>query len=315
MIFQNYCTTNFLPETATDVQIPKIFEKKLVNLKNKFLSIDSNNDNNINSNNNTSEYFNLNFDTSFLDDIGSFLIFTNVNNYNNNSLSNDERKSLINSDEKWILINKLIKKAYLLEIKHNKLIDLDYEILMNQQNFLKLNSNSNLEQDKKLLIETELDYLKNKNINQIINLLSIEINNENYIKDDNNLKFEEFFEDKIEENLKIKLLKTYESLRLEGLYLKRTIFIKDEEFNFSESINVRCPHISTSAKMINLINRIKNEKDSIGGIASCIIRNIPRSLGEPCFDKFEAELAKAMLSIPATKGFEIGSGFEGTKLK
>ena len=57
------------------------------------------------------------------------------------------------------------------------------------------------------------------------------------------------------------------------------------------------------------------EKDSIGGIVSCIIVNCPRSLGEPCFDKFEAELAKAMLSIPATKGFEIGSGFEGTKLK
>ena len=82
-----------------------------------------------------------------------------------------------------------------------------------------------------------------------------------------------------------------------------------------ENINIRCPHVETTANIIKLIYNIKLEKDSIGGIASCLIRNIPRSLGEPCFDKFEAELAKGMLSIPATKGFEIGSGFEGTKLK
>jgi chorismate synthase len=58
----------------------------------------------------------------------------------------------------------------------------------------------------------------------------------------------------------------------------------------------------------------KEKKDSIGGTVFCVIRNVPVGLGEPCFDKLEAMLAHAMLSIPATKGFEIGSGFDGTKM-
>ena len=67
--------------------------------------------------------------------------------------------------------------------------------------------------------------------------------------------------------------------------------------------------------MILEIIKVKEDCDSIGGIVTCVIRNNPQSLGEPCFNKFEAELARAMLSIPATKGFEIGSGFAGTKLR
>lgn len=90
---------------------------------------------------------------------------------------------------------------------------------------------------------------------------------------------------------------------------------KEKSFNISETINVRCPHTQTAAAIIFKIMKIKLENDSIGGTVSCVIRNCPRSLGEPCFDKFEADLAKAMLSIPATKGFEIGSGFSGTKMK
>lgn len=58
----------------------------------------------------------------------------------------------------------------------------------------------------------------------------------------------------------------------------------------------------------------KEKEDSIGGTVSCVIRNVPAGLGEPCFDKMEAMLAHAMLSIPATKGFEIGSGFDGTRM-
>ena len=58
----------------------------------------------------------------------------------------------------------------------------------------------------------------------------------------------------------------------------------------------------------------KEDKDSLGGIISCVCRHVPTGLGEPVFDKMEARLAQAMLSIPATKGFEIGSGFEGTRL-
>jgi len=90
---------------------------------------------------------------------------------------------------------------------------------------------------------------------------------------------------------------------------------QDGIFRFKEDINVRCPHPETAIKIIKYIIKIKSEGDSTGGVVSCVIRNCPQSLGEPCFDKFEAELAKAMLSIPATKGFEIGSGFEGTKMK
>lgn len=62
------------------------------------------------------------------------------------------------------------------------------------------------------------------------------------------------------------------------------------------------------------IIRAKDKLDSIGGTVTCVIRNVPSGLGEPCFDKFEAKLAHAMLSIPATKAFEIGSGFRGTEV-
>jgi chorismate synthase len=62
------------------------------------------------------------------------------------------------------------------------------------------------------------------------------------------------------------------------------------------------------------IIRAKNASDSIGGTITCVIRSVPSGLGEPVFDKFEATLAHAMLSIPATKAFEIGSGFKGTEV-
>jgi chorismate synthase len=63
------------------------------------------------------------------------------------------------------------------------------------------------------------------------------------------------------------------------------------------------------------ILQAKAELDSIGGVVSCICRNLPVGLGEPVFDKLEARLAQAMLSLPATKGFEIGSGFAGTRMR
>ncbi|RXW19404.1 hypothetical protein EST38_g6450 [Candolleomyces aberdarensis] len=76
----------------------------------------------------------------------------------------------------------------------------------------------------------------------------------------------------------------------------------------------RCPHSQTAEKMTQRIIRAKDASDSIGGTVTCVIRNVPAGLGEPVFDKFEAELAHAMLSIPATKAFEIGSGFRGTEV-
>ncbi|MCB9255902.1 MAG: chorismate synthase [Chitinophagales bacterium] len=82
-----------------------------------------------------------------------------------------------------------------------------------------------------------------------------------------------------------------------------------------ESNLVRCPDPEKAAAMIALIEESKAKGDSLGGIISCVIENCPIGLGEPVFDKLEAQLAKAMLSIPAVKGFSIGSGFEGTKLK
>lgn len=75
---------------------------------------------------------------------------------------------------------------------------------------------------------------------------------------------------------------------------------------------VRCPKQDIADKMKDLILQSKNSQNSIGGTVVCVIRNLPSGLGEPCFDKFEAKLAAAMLSIPATKGFEIGSGYYGT---
>jgi chorismate synthase len=82
-----------------------------------------------------------------------------------------------------------------------------------------------------------------------------------------------------------------------------------------EASSVRCPHPATAAQMIELIKAVRAEGDSVGGVITCRARGVPPGLGEPVFDRLEADLAKAMLSLPATKGFEIGSGFAGTLLK
>lgn len=74
---------------------------------------------------------------------------------------------------------------------------------------------------------------------------------------------------------------------------------------------IRCPDLNVAGDMIKEIEKYRGQQDSIGGVVTCVVRNIPTGLGEPCFDKLEALLAHAMLSIPASKGFEIGSGFAG----
>ncbi|KAG2723516.1 hypothetical protein I3843_02G151700 [Carya illinoinensis] len=81
-----------------------------------------------------------------------------------------------------------------------------------------------------------------------------------------------------------------------------------------ESNIVRCPDPEYAEKMINAIDAVRVRGESIGGVVTCIVRSCPRGLGSPVFDKLEAELAKAVMSLPATKGFEIGSGFAGTFL-
>jgi len=75
---------------------------------------------------------------------------------------------------------------------------------------------------------------------------------------------------------------------------------------------IRCPDNAAAIHMIELIKKTGSEGDSVGGIIRCVIRNTPPGLGEPVFDKLSARLGFAMLSIPAVKGFEIGSGFAGT---
>jgi chorismate synthase len=78
---------------------------------------------------------------------------------------------------------------------------------------------------------------------------------------------------------------------------------------------VRCPDAAVAQKMIALIEQIRDEGDSVGGVIECVVRGIPAGIGEPVFDKLEADLAKAMMSLPATKGFEIGSGFGATRMR
>jgi chorismate synthase len=78
---------------------------------------------------------------------------------------------------------------------------------------------------------------------------------------------------------------------------------------------VHCPDAAAAKLMIDLIERVREEGDSLGGVIECVVRGVPPGLGEPVFDKLEADLAKAMLSLPATKGFEIGSGFSATRMR
>jgi chorismate synthase len=91
---------------------------------------------------------------------------------------------------------------------------------------------------------------------------------------------------------------------------RSTVKIKDVEKTI-----VRCPDNSIARKMISLIETVRDEGDSVGGVIECVARGVPPGLGEPVFDKLEADLAKAMLSIPAAKAFEIGSGFGATQMR
>ncbi len=96
---------------------------------------------------------------------------------------------------------------------------------------------------------------------------------------------------------------------LEGVVDTNTVTLADVESNI-----VRCPDGAIANTMISLIEQTGREGNSIGGVVECVVRNVPKGLGEPVFDKLEADLAKAVMSLPASKGFEIGSGFDGTLL-
>jgi chorismate synthase len=81
-----------------------------------------------------------------------------------------------------------------------------------------------------------------------------------------------------------------------------------------EANPVRCPDAEAAARMEEHIDAARRRGDSLGGVVSCVARGVPPGLGEPVFDKLEADLAKGVMSLPASKGFEIGSGFAGTRL-
>lgn len=81
-----------------------------------------------------------------------------------------------------------------------------------------------------------------------------------------------------------------------------------------ESNIVRCPDTECAERMIELIEQVGRDGNSIGGVVECVARKVPKGLGEPVFDKLEADIAKGVMSLPASKGFEIGSGFAGTLL-
>ena len=89
------------------------------------------------------------------------------------------------------------------------------------------------------------------------------------------------------------------------------LFISESDI---EQNVIRCPHIKTAEKMIDLIQKVKKKGDSVGGVIYGMIHNVPSGLGEPVFGKLESDLARAFMSINAVKGFEIGSGFAGTRL-
>lgn len=97
--------------------------------------------------------------------------------------------------------------------------------------------------------------------------------------------------------------------------LRMNIPYQQLDLGLTESNPVRCPNPETAAKMEEYIKEVRKEGDTIGGVVTCVVQNVPIGLGEPVFDKLHAELGRAMLSINAVKGFEYGSGFEGVQMK
>ena len=87
---------------------------------------------------------------------------------------------------------------------------------------------------------------------------------------------------------------------------------EDYDLDLTETNDVRCPDAETAERMAQLIGEVKAEGDTIGGVIACVVKGTPIGIGEPAFDKLQAELAHAMMSINAAKGFEYGMGFAGT---
>ncbi len=89
---------------------------------------------------------------------------------------------------------------------------------------------------------------------------------------------------------------------------------QDLDLSLTEKTPVRCPDLTMAQKFMEKITQVKKQGDTVGGQVTCVIKNVPVGLGEPVFDKLQARLAYAMLNIPAVKGFEYGSGFNGSRM-
>jgi len=115
----------------------------------------------------------------------------------------------------------------------------------------------------------------------------------------------------LRQHLGIEILSYVEQIgSVRALLNHETVTMADIEKNI-----IRCPEDKSAQQMIDLVLSVKNSGDSIGGIIKGVIRNVPVGLGEPVFDKLSADLGKAMLSINAAKGFDIGSGFDGVTMR
>jgi chorismate synthase len=117
-----------------------------------------------------------------------------------------------------------------------------------------------------------------------------------------------------------KILKLYNNIEVLA-YVSKVQDIEAKDINMDtftmddvDSNMVRCPDPIVAEQMLERIDEIRKSGNSIGGVVTCVARNVPAGLGAPVFDKLEADLAKAMMSIPAAKGFESGDGFAGTLL-
>jgi chorismate synthase len=115
----------------------------------------------------------------------------------------------------------------------------------------------------------------------------------------------------LKQNLGIEILSFVEQVEK----IKADIDFNSVSIEQIESNIVRCPDSEKAQEMIKLIEQVRDEGDSVGGVIRGVIKHVPVGLGEPVFDKLSADLGKAMMSINAVKGFEIGSGFEGTKMR
>jgi len=117
-----------------------------------------------------------------------------------------------------------------------------------------------------------------------------------------------------------KILKMYNNIEILGYVSKVQDIVcenvDDDTFTLEQvdANIVRCPDEASAEKMLARIDEIRKSGNSIGGVVTCVARNVPAGWGSPVFDKLEADLAKACMSIPAAKGFESGDGFEGTLL-